>query len=149
MYYSVTFINSDGVSKNTWTDWNLVPSSPPQFTPPEPYTNYVDIPGRVEGPIDLSEVLTGEVAYKNCEGEWSFVSADYTENRTAKYSELKNFLHGKQVMIITEEDPDHYRFGRMFVSSPPQTGKGPNVYSLKYIVEPLRYNVSDDESDGI
>lgn len=149
MYYSVTFTNSNGVSKNTWTDWNLIPSSPPQFEPPEPYTNYVDIPGRTEGPIDLSEVLTNQVSYSNSEGEWSFVSANYTENRTTKYAELKSFLHGKRMKIITEEDPTHYRLGRIFVSGIPQTGKGPNVYSFKYIIEPLRYNVSNDEPDGI
>lgn len=148
MYYSVTFTNSNGVSKNTWTDWNLIPSSPPMISTPEPYTNYIDIPGRVSGPLDLSEVLTGQVAYQNSEGEWTFISNDYTENRMQKYLELKQFLHGKRLKISLEEDPNHYYIGRAFVEEP-KTGRGPNGYSIKYIVSPLRYNTSDDEPDGI
>lgn len=148
MYYSVTFTNSQGVSKNTWTNWALIPSSPPQIAPPEPYTNYVDIPGRASGPLDLSEVLTNRVSYQNSEGEWGFISGDYTENRVSKFLEMKAFLHGQQMMIELEEDPGHYYIGRTFVTEP-RTGKGPNAYSIKYIVEPVRYNSATNEPDGI
>lgn len=147
MYYSVTFTDSSGLSRNTWTDWSLIPSSPPMINAPEPYTNYVDIPGRVAGPIDLSEVLTNSVSYQNSEGEWGFISNDYTENRMNKFLELKQFLHGKRMKIELEEDPDHYYLGRTFVSEV-RTGNGPNAYTIKYIVSPVRYN-STDQPDGI
>ena len=81
------------------------------------------------------------------EGEWAFVSNDYSENRPEKYLELKSFLHGKRLRIQLEEDPNHYYVGRIFVS-PPQTGRGPNAYSFKYIIEPVRYRSSDDEPEG-
>ena len=57
MYYSITFTDSSGVTKNTWADWHMIPSAPPIVEPPEPYTNYVEIPGRKAGPIDLSEII--------------------------------------------------------------------------------------------
>ena len=48
MYYSLTF-TVNGVEKNTWSDWNMIPSTPPMIPAPEPNTNYVDIPGRSGG----------------------------------------------------------------------------------------------------
>lgn len=138
MYYSITFTDQSEVSKNTWVDWHLIPSSPPMIEPPEPYTNYVDIPGRHEGPLDLSEALSNGPAYGNSEGGWEFVSAIDYENRMELYLELKKFLHGRQMTIRLEEDPLHYYIGRISVEKP-RTGKGHNIYSLKYTIQPVRY----------
>ena len=46
MGYSLTFVGDDNQSRNTYTDWNLIPESPPVVPTPSPKTNYVDIPGR-------------------------------------------------------------------------------------------------------
>lgn len=148
MYYSITFTNSAGVSKNTWTDWSLIPSTPPQIAPPEPYTNYIDIPGRPNGPIDLSEVLTNGLAFNNSEGDWTFISVEENENRVAKIQEMKRFLNGQKLKIYLEEEPGYYHKGRIIVGAV-QTGRGPNGYQLKYIVEPMRYDSTTDEPDGI
>lgn len=148
MYYSVTFINSSGTQKNTWADWHLIPVSPPMFDPPEPYTNYVDIPGRTEGPIDLSEALTDGPSFHNSEGSWEFVQLEGYQSRTVLYDQLKAFLHGKQMKIILDEDPTHYRIGRVAVSMP-RTGKGNNSFGISYNVRPVRYLVSNDTIDGI
>lgn len=137
MYYAITFTNASNVSKNTWTNWRLIPTSPPMVEPPEPYTNYAEIPGRVEGPIDLSEALSNGPSFKNSEGSWEFVEAG-TPSRTTLYQELKTFLHGKQMKIIFEEDPTHYYIGRISVTAP-KTGKGPNMFGFKYTIRPVRY----------
>ena len=147
MYYSVTFENSSGEKRNTWADWQLIPFSPPMIEPPEVYTNYVDIPGRPFGPIDLSEALSNGPSYQNSEGSWEFISAIDYEKRPEMYQELKKFLHGQTVRIRLEEDPDHYYKGRMFVEKP-KTGNGHNIYSFKYIINPIRY-LSNDTPDGI
>ena len=138
MYYSITFTNSNDETRNTWSDWHLVPTSPPMVDPPEPYTNYVEVPGRHLGPIDLTEVLTGEPTFNNSQGSWGFISAIDTENRMELYLELKKFLHGQQMQIKFEEDPFHYYVGRITVEIP-RTGKGHNQYSLKYTISPVRY----------
>lgn len=138
MYYSITFTNSNNETRNTWSDWHLVPTSPPMVDPPEPYTNYVEIPGRQLGPIDLTEILTGQPTFNNSEGSWDFVSAIDVENRMELYLELKKFLHGQQMQIKFEEDPFHYYTGRITVQIP-KTGKGHNQYSLKYTIAPVRY----------
>ena len=69
MYYSLTF----GKEKNTWADWGLIASSPPQIPPPEPNKNLVNIPGRHAGPIDLSLVPFGVMTYARVTGSWTFI----------------------------------------------------------------------------
>lgn len=148
MYYSITFTNSSNVKRNTWEDWRLIPTSPPVIEPPEPFTNYVDIPGRSEGPIDMSEVLTNRPTYKNSEGSWDFIMDDDNYPRPVLYQMLKNFLHGRQMVIELEEDPLHYYIGRLTLSAP-QIGKSNSGFSIQYSIRPVRYNVIDGTADGI
>lgn len=138
MYYSITFENQAGEKRNTWSDWKLIPSSPPMIEPPDPYMNYVEVPGRSLGPIDLSEVLGNGPSFNNSEGSWEFLSANEHDNRPDFYLELKKFLHGRFMKIYLEEDPMHYYTGRISVEMP-RTGKGQNQYSLKYTISPVRY----------
>lgn len=146
-HYSITFTSSSNNSKNTWQDWHLIPVTPPQISPPEPYTNYVEIPGRAEGPIDLSEALTGAPSFQNSEGSWTFIATDEALPRIQLHQILKNFLHGRQVKIILEEDPEHYYIGRMSIGEV-STGRGPTSYTMNYSVRPVRYNL-DGTKDGV
>ena len=147
MYYSVTFENASGIKKNTWSDWQLIPTTPPILPPPEAEMNYVEIPGRKAGPIDLSTAISGDLSYNNLEGDWAFIATDQSLPRVQLFEELKRFLHGQQMKVTLEEDPLHYHFGRIFLSAP-QSGRGPNAYSMHYILGPLRY-LQDGTEDGI
>ena len=147
MYYSITFTNESGEKKNTWADWRLIPSSPPMIEPPEPYTNFVDIPGRAFGPIDLSEVLTGKPSFQMSEGSWDFIADDEAHHRTILFQELKKFFHGRKIRLELEEDPLHYYEG-LFAVAAPKTGKGNVVYSISYSVFPVRYNL-DGTVEGV
>ena len=146
MYYSITFTNTSGVKKNTWADWRLIPSSPPVISPPEVYTNYVDIPGRPEGPIDLSEALTGGPSYKNSSGSWEFIMDDEGYTRPEFYLMLKKFLHGQRMKIELEEDPYHYYMGRTTISAL-RTGRSNSVITITYEISPVRYK-TDGTKDG-
>ena len=147
MYYSITFIDSSGKRRNTWDDWHLIPSAPPMIEPPEPYTNYAEVPGRTDGPIDLSEVLTGGPSFQNSEGSWEFVLMDGFYSRADLYHVLKAFLHGKQAKIILEEDSSHYYYGRITVGIP-KTGKSNSVFTIGYNVRPVRYKLNGTR-DGV
>jgi len=140
MYYSVTFTDANQVSKNTWADWHLIPMSPPMIAPPEVYTNYVEIPGRTNGPLDLSEALTNGPSYQNSEGSWDFILMDGYQSRKDLYQELKDFLHGRKMRISLEEDEMHYYEGRIKISEP-RTGNGNTQFSFDYVVSPVRYSI--------
>ena len=84
------------------------------LSPPEPKTYTVDIPGG-DGVIDLTESLTGDVAYNNREMEFTFVSLDVEDYEYAK-TRLSNFLHGKEYDFKMTMDPDYNRQGLLLSS---------------------------------
>lgn len=83
--------------------------------PPEPKTYTVDIPGG-NGVIDLTEALTGDVAYKNRNQEFTFYLIDVEEFETVK-TRVSNFLHGRAFDYQMTMDPGYTYHGRFFVDS--------------------------------
>lgn len=84
---------------------------------PEPVTNFIDVPGRVKGPLDASTVLTdGEICYGPRELIVTLESSEGTRlEREARISAMINQLHGRRVEIILPDDPMHYVVGRVSV----------------------------------
>lgn len=145
--FSVTFDDGNDTA-NTWDDWELIMEAPPIIPPPEPVTNYVDIPGRRKGPLDLSMVPFGKMIYRRITGSWSFVRDIHeTGTRNRIYELMRRFLHGKVMKVITSEDSTRYFKGRITVG-PPSTGHGPTRFQIAFDLEPVRYKVSDDSVDG-
>ena len=83
--------------------------------PPEPKTYTVDIPGG-NGVIDLTEALTGDVAYKNRKQEFTFAVIDVKNFEKVK-TEVSNFLHGRAFDYTMTMDPGYTYHGRFTVDS--------------------------------
>lgn len=83
--------------------------------PPEPKTYTVDIPGG-NGVIDLTEALTGDVAYKNRKQEFTFAIIDVKNFEKVK-TEVSNFLHGRAFDYTMTMDPGYTYHGRFSVDS--------------------------------
>lgn len=117
MYHSITF-----GSKDSWEDWHLIPSSRPVFNPPAPKYKFIDVPG-ADHHIDLSSVLTGDIAYNAREGSIEFYVdngqlSDYNHEHWADlYSEIMDYLHGKIIKAIPiDDDPGFCYEGRFSVN---------------------------------
>ena len=146
MYYSLTF-KINNVEKNTWDDWKMIPNTPPMISPPEPNTNYVDIPGRSGGPIDLTGVPFNKLTYKRMTGTWTFLrEPDTKTTRKELYEALLKYFNGKAGRVILEEDPNWYYVGR-FQIGVPTTSVGPIKIAMSYDLSPVRYSVRTDEAD--
>ena len=146
MYYSLTF-ETGGVQKNTWADWRLIPDTPPSIPMPELNTNYVDIPGRSGGPLDLTGVPFNKKTYKRMTGSWNFLrNPDNRRTRVELYEAMRAYFIGNIVTVKFEEDLAHYYKGRFTVGQP-TTGVGPIKIAVSFDLEPLRYNVADDTVD--
>lgn len=146
MYYSLTF-NIGGVQKNTWADWRMVPDTPPSIPMPELNTNYVDIPGRSGGPLDLTGVPFNKMTYKRITGSWNFLREPANRvTRKDLYEELCRYFIGRTGTVKFEEDLEHYFTGR-FAVSPPKTSVGPIQFTITYDLAPVRYNVRDGSVD--
>lgn len=145
MYYSLTFAKGE---KNTWADWGLIATAPPMIPPPQPNTNFVNIPGRREGPIDLSTLPFGALTYPRIKGNWEFIAME-DDNRTRfdLYEEIRKWLHGRTTEVQTEDDPLHY-FRGFFVIGEPSSGENTVGFKIGYDLEPIRYNMDDTEDES-
>lgn len=152
MYHSVTF-----GSMNTWNNWHLIPTSRPVFDPPEVKTQYVDIPGG-NGVLDLTESLNGRVSYGQRKGsmefavvssykalDGEFVDRTYGEWQD-RYMMIMNYLHGKKLKAVLEDDPYWYYEGRFTVNQW-KSDEHRSMITIDYDVYPYKreFNASDED----
>lgn len=152
MYHSLIFIDGETV-KNTWDDWHLIPSSRPNVEQPSPSYKYVDIPGR-NGSLDLSDYLTGSVAYSDRSGSFTFYVANedpetlvpFNRNWASFKQTLAQFFNGRKILKMKlEDDPNYYYKGRFFMKAW-STGDNFSQISIEYRVDPFKYRVSNDRA---
>lgn len=133
--------------RNTWDDWHILPTSRPVFTPPEPKTTYVDIPGG-NGALDLSESLTGYPTYNDREGEFTFrVMNDYGL-WSDRYSEIMEYLHGRRLYAVLEDDPNWFYDGRFNVESW-ASGDTWSEITIGYRTNPFKWSVISSADDWL
>lgn len=141
MHHSITFGDVQNNTRNTWTDWKLMPESPPVVPSPKPKTNYVDIPGRARGPIDASSLPFGRHTYERMTGSWLFVMCDdywNTPNPRAVFNTVRGWLHGRRTKVQLEDEPGFYYYGMLTVEAP-KLGQGPFALQIGFDLEPVRY----------
>lgn len=109
--YGVTFGD-----KHTYRDWGLLPTLRPEVSPPEPKITRVNIPG-ADGSLDLTQVLTDDVKYKNRIIDFEFLVIGGRGRWSMLYSDILDYLHGQSMQIILDEDPEYYYNGRVEVDS--------------------------------
>lgn len=134
MQYSINFTDDQGVTKNTRTDWGLIPASRPSVGRQEIWSNPVSIPG-INGQADLvrpypfptvnsyyefREALvndnptysqqTNELSLlQNGSGSFSFIIADQTRPWIAIYEEILNFMHNRHMRFQLDLAPEDDR----------------------------------------
>lgn len=135
---SFTFDNYD-----TWHDWKLTLTAK-DTTPPEPKTNYIQLDG-MHGTLDLTEALTGSVAYNDRTVTASFWTSEGTAaERVDVFRRITAALHGRKVKIVEPDDLDHYFLGRVTVQPVSHNA----VYSeldIKAVCDPWRYAVEESQ----
>lgn len=141
MYHSLYLqkVGEPTVRINTYSEWKIVPSSRPLFNPPPVKEEYVDIPGRQDGPLDLTGTLTG-LRYGKRTGSWEF----YVLNRNQpndwdwydKFSDIQNRLNGYFYNVWLEDDPLHYYVCKLTVNSW-QSPKDYSRVTINYEADPI------------
>ena len=143
MYHSITFgdfQNNVFVGKNTWEDWHLIPSSRPTVAQTGISTNFSEAPGRKDGPIDLTEYLTGSVVYTKRSGSFEFIVDNDHEYWETIRSKIVSYLHGKSMKMVLEDDQDYYYEGRFTVSEWRSESWNSKVI-IGYTVNPRKYRI--------
>lgn len=101
-------------NKHSYDDWGLVLTDK-TLGLPTPKTSSVDVEG-ADGSIDTSEVLAGEIKFSNRKLEFEFtMTSDYDEYNEI-ITEIANYLHGRKLKIILDEDDGYYYYGRCSIN---------------------------------
>lgn len=142
--HSVTFTDSENVSKNTWSDWYLIPSKPPVLNPPGKNFKYVDIPGR-SGSLDITDYLTTTPTETDRSGSWEFYVENGHGNWFDREGTIGSFLNGREFTITFADDPSHYYTGRC-VMSKNDPGDSFSSIVIDYRVKPAVYTLSSSST---
>ena len=136
--------------KHTFRDWKLMPTSRPLFNPPEPKTKYIELPGG-NGSVDLTESLTGYPVYENRKGSLEFVVInDEWERWHTRYTKIMEYLHGRKMRAILDDDPNFYYEGRFNVSSWDSNNDGTwSNITIDYDVDPFKWSVLSSLDDWL
>lgn len=138
----------NGVSfneKHSYNDWGLTLKSRPIISPPSPKTIYINVPAS-DGVIDLTESMTGEVKYENRNITCEFNVIDARERWSNIYSEILDYLHGREMHVILDEDPTYQYIGR-FVVNEWKSNKVTSTIVIEGSVEPYKMELFSSLED--
>lgn len=117
-----------------------------ELSPAQQVTNYVNIPGRRRGPLDMSTALTdGDPVYGSRTLTAVFESSEGTrEEREARIQTMINWLDGWRLNIKLPDDTMHYITGRVHVERLYNDLAHASV-RVTAVCEPWRYNNDETE----
>lgn len=127
--------------KHSFDDFGIYLTSK-TINPPEPQTNTISVPLR-DGSIDLTESLTNDVKYNDRKIDMTFSVVRPMEQWSDKVSEIENYLHGKRMKVVFDDDANYYYIGRLKVnewSSQKSIGK----LVIECVADPYKYDIQDD-----
>ena len=114
------------------------------FEDPTLVESYIEVPGRIDGPLDASTALSdGDARYGSRALEALLTSSEGTRlEREARISAMVNQLDGKRFDIVLPDDPTHHIRGRVRVSRLFNNLVHGSV-KVTATCEPWRYNNTD------
>ena len=147
MYHSITFTNSEGITKNTWDDWHLIPTSRPVFNPPSVKTKYLELPGSSRI-IDFSEAVKKYPLYGSREGSLEFMVENGHSEWYELYYEILRFLNGKRMQVSSEDDISYYYEGRFSVNEW-KSDKHYSIIAIDYKLAPYKLRIHKSTDDWL
>ena len=136
---------SSGAERHTGEDWDLIMSEK-IIGMPRSRTAKVEMDDR-DGDLDMSESMLGRVAYANRSLSFSFTCTARQSTWAELREEISGFVHGKRLMIIDPDTPDHYYIGRCELGEP--SYKGSAIMFLKITVDAYPYRLRLVETVGM
>lgn len=111
------------------------------FSDPVQVTEYVEVPGRRKGPLDLTAALTdGDPVYENRTLTATFESSEDSRlERESRINVMINWLDGWKLNIQLPDDEQHYIVGRVSVQRLYNDLAHASV-QVTAVCEPWRYN---------
>lgn len=134
----IIFGTYDTAETGLWTlaSWSLSPAAQAQ--------NFLDVPGRRKGPLNLSTVLTdGEPVYGSRTLTATLESSEGTRlERKDRIDVMVNWLDGWTQDIVLPDDPGRYLVGQVSVAENYNDNAHASV-TVTAICEPWKYDVTE------
>lgn len=115
------------------------------ISPPVPKVNRAEVPLR-DGTIDLTASLSDEVKFEDRTITMTFAVVDPIKNWSSKVSEIQNYLHGKRMKVIFDDDLAFYYHGRVSVNSW-TSDRTIGKLVIECVVDPFKYDVTSSAVD--
>lgn len=126
-------------TKNSYKDFGLILTSK-DIGLPEPKLEKVDVAG-ADSVIDLTEVLTDDVKYKQRKLQFTFSVIDPINVWSTTLSKVTNYLHGRKLKILLDWDKNFYYEGRCKVNQF-KTNKRLATIAVDAEVDPYKLEVN-------
>ena len=130
--------------KHTYTDWGLIASSRAYISPAIPKYNFKEVPGSDEI-IDDTESLDGLIRFYTRKYSQDFLILSKRANWFDIYSKIQNYLNGKKMKMVLDEDPLYYYEGRFHVNEW-KSDKSFSIISIEGTIYPYKLKISNDQS---
>lgn len=125
---------------HSYYEWGLIPSEK-EIGSPKPKTKYVEVEGS-DGVLDYTEYF-GDVKYENRTLTFKFSKANIVpDGFLALYSVVQDYLQGKKMQIILDDDPAYYYFGRIGINDW-KSAKRIGEIVIECDCEPYKYKIDE------
>lgn len=139
----IIFNNYDTAVDGLWTLAACVLSDA------EPVTQYISVPGRLDGPIDASTALTGDIQYNPRTLNVRLESSEGTrQERENRIDQMVHELHGQRAVIWLPDDEGHYLLGRVSVKRE-YNDLAHAAVTVSAVCEPWRYENEETEYEVV
>lgn len=147
MIYGTEFIREDGNVAHTYGSWGMLQVGPAIISPPKVQTKFIEVTGR-DGSLDYTTALDGNVHYESRDFETTLRCVATRAELPIIYSKILNFLHGRKLKAICDDDQNYYWEGR-FEAKAPKWKKGYWEIDIKGTVDPYKYSRSTTMGDWL
>lgn len=148
MIYGTQFINERGDTAHTYGSWGMLQVQPEVVSPPKVQTNFIEVTGR-DGSLDFTTALDGNVHYNSREFGVTLRCVAHRRELQTIYSRILNFLHGRKLKAICDDDTNYYWEGRFEAKAPKWNSAGYWEIDIKGTVDPYKYNVATTFGDWL
>lgn len=147
MIYGTGFIRENGDYAHTYGSWGMLQVGPAIISPPKVQTNFIEVTGR-DGSLDYTTALDGNVHFHSREFSTTLRCVAQRRELPSIYSKILNFLHGRKLKAVCDDDSNYYWEGRFEAKAPKWKG-GYWEIDIEGTVDPYKYSQSTTMGDWL
>lgn len=147
MLYGTQFVKEDGTTAHTYGSWGMLQVGPAIISPPKVQTKFIEVTGR-DGSLDYTTALDGNVHFNSRDFDATLRCVAKRSELPMIYSKILNFMHGRKLKAICDDDQNYYWEGR-FEAKAPKWKNGYWEIDIKGTVDPYKYSRSTTMGDWL